>query len=44
MVERQMPEYEQPRLWLRQRGAGLHAILPKQRNTPPQGELFDSGI
>jgi hypothetical protein len=30
LVERQMPEYESLRIWLRSRGAALHQVLPRQ--------------
>ncbi len=44
LVERQMPEFETWRVWLRRQGAGLHGLLPKgeREPLPRQRDLFES--
>jgi predicted metal-dependent hydrolase len=45
LVERQMPEFETWRVWLRRRGSDLHGLLPRGESAPPrrgQLDLFES--
>lgn len=44
LVDRQMPDHADWRSWLREHGAGLHAVLPKPgRDNAPTG-LFDDAL
>jgi hypothetical protein len=44
LVERQMPDYDLWRAWLRCNGAELHRLLPKTGHAPRQLDLLDSGF
>lgn len=46
LVNRQMPDFENWRAWLREHGAGLHAVLPKAGSDEPnpQFDLLGDGI
>jgi predicted metal-dependent hydrolase len=41
LVEKQMPDHADWRGWLREHGAGLHAVLPRSGAAPPITGLFD---
>ncbi len=44
LVEKQMADHVHWRGWLREHGAGLHAVLPKAGVEPPPSGLFDGAL